>query len=109
MQFLKLCIALLVASASAFVAPASLKSQSALRSSDVAMGPKKKADSSPFGLSEFLMSGRDGKLELLSGATRKEDVAKRFDITYDTRSRTASKSSGNAKSGTINPKDASTW
>merc|ERR1719310_1007674 len=98
-------ICLLVASAAAFTAPASLKSQSALRVSGVSMGPKKKAEGS-FGLTEFLMSGRDGKLELLSGATRKEDVAKRFDITYDTRPRKATKSTGNAKSGTINPKDA---
>jgi len=103
-------LCLLVASVSAFVAPASLKSQSAVRSSEVAMGPKpKKEAKKAFGLSEFLMSGRDGKLELLSGATRKEDIAKRFDITYDTRSRKATKSTGNTKSGTINPKDASTW
>jgi len=101
---------LLVASASAFVAPASLKSQSALRSTDVSMGPKKKEEAKKgFFLADFLMSGRDGKLELLNGAGRKEDVAKRFDITYDSRPRKATKSTGNAKSGTINPKDASTW
>ena len=99
-----------VGSVSAFVAPVSLKSQSALRSSEVAMGPKKK-ENKPFGLSEFLMSGRDGKLELLSGATRKEDIAKRFDITYDTRPRgkAAKGAASNPKSGSINPKDASTW
>merc|ERR1712159_72759 len=44
------------------------------------------------GATAFLMSGRRGagggtfgELELLSGVGRKEDVAKRFDITYDTR------------------------
>merc|ERR1711988_1046268 len=93
--FAMLC--LLFASVSAFVAPVSLKSQSALRSSEVAMGPKEKK---PQGLAEWLMSGRKGELELLSGATRKEDVAKRFDITYDTRPRKAAKSTGNPKSGT---------
>jgi hypothetical protein len=31
------------------------------------------------------MSGRNGELELLSGVGRKEDVSKRFDITYDRR------------------------
>jgi len=96
-----------VASASAFSGPVSLAPASAVRSSAVTMGPKKPAN----GLTEWLMGGRDGSLELLSGATRKEIVEKRFDIVYDTRPRgkAAAKPAGNAKSGTINPRDAKTW
>ena len=97
----------LLCSASAFSGPVSLAPASAVRSSAVTMGPKKPAN----GLTEWLMGGRDGSLELLSGATRKEIVEKRFDIVYDTRPRgkAATKSASNAKSGTINPKDAKTW
>merc|ERR1719327_2556410 len=98
-------LVLAVASVSAFVAPPSMAAQSvASRSSAVSMAAKKKKEAEPFALGDFLSAGRP--LELLSGANRKEDISKRFDITYDTRSRKATKQTGNPKSGKINPKDA---
>ena len=78
----------------------------AVRTSSVSMMAKEKA---PQGLGEWLMQGRDR--ELLSGAVRKDNVQKRFDVSYDTRtkSKPGVKVKKVTKSGTIKKNDASTW